>query len=172
MKNDTQINGNDLFLRQRKLTQRDAPVIVCDGLRTPENLGSILRVADAVGSKGIILLDSNIDLKNKKITRLSRSASQHVPVKQLTLQQFTDSRSQFNKIYALEITQQSISLFEAEYLDCDAVILGHESTGIRNETLGLCNGVIHLPMFGTNGSMNVSHALAVFLYDWRRQKKH
>jgi len=168
MTTDTQIKGNELFQRQKKLTMRNAPVIICDGLQTPENLGSILRVADAVGSKGIILLDSAIDLKNKKITRLSRNASQHVPVEKLTLQQFIDSRNQFKKMFALEITQQSTSLFEAECFDCDALVLGHESTGIRDETLALCDAAIHLPMFGTNGSMNISHALAVFLYDWRR----
>jgi len=170
MANDTQIKGDELFLRQKKLTQRNAPLIICDGLQTPENLGSILRVADAAGSKGVILLDSDIDLKNRKISKLSRSASQHVPIEQLSLQQFIDNRNQYKKIYALEITQQSTSLFEAAYLDCDALILGHESTGIRNETLALCDAAIHLPMFGTNGSMNISHALAVFLYDWRRQE--
>jgi len=169
MNSDTQIKGGDLFLRQKNKTQFNAPTIICDGLQTPENLGAILRVADASGSKGIILLDSELNLKNKKISKISRSASQNIPVKHFSLQEFKTIRSQFNHVVALEITQKSSDLFESEIINCDAIILGHESTGIRNETLALCDNAVHLPMFGVNGSMNISHAIAIFLYEWRRQ---
>jgi len=168
---DTQIKGADLFLRQKNNTCFSAPTIICDGLQTPENLGSILRVADAAGSKDIILLDSHIDLKNKKISKIARSANQNISIKPFTLPQFIEISSQFTHIVALEITDQSNDLFESEILNCDAVVLGHESTGIRNETLALCDMAVHLPMFGINGSMNISHALSVFLYEWRRQEK-
>jgi len=172
MNSDTQIKGDDLFFLQRKQSQFNGPVIICDGLRTPENLGSILRVADATGSRGVVLLDSNINLNHKKISRIARSANQNIPIKKITLQQLIEIRDQFKKIIALEITQQSKNLFESNILNCDAVVIGHESSGIRNETLELCDASIHLPMFGINGSMNISHALSVFLYEWRRQINH
>ncbi len=171
MTSDSQIKGNELFLRQKQYTKFNGPTIICDGLRTPENLGSILRIADATGSQGVILLDSNIDLNNAKIAKLSRSTNQKIIIEKLTLKELTKTRARFKKIIALEITQQSENLFDSDILSCDAVVLGHESTGIRNETLALCDMTIHLPMFGINGSMNISHALAIFLYEWRRQEK-
>ncbi len=167
---EKKIKGPGLYQRQKKHTQYNGPVIICDGLQTPDNLGSILRVADAAGSSGIILLDSHLDLNNKKITKLARSADRHISIEQLSLAEFMTNRSRFKNLYALEITTQSKSLFEAEILNCDAIILGHESKGIREEIIALCDRVIHLPMYGINGSMNVSHALAVFLYEWRRQQ--
>lgn len=169
MKNDIQIKGDNLFLRQQKQTQFNGPTIICDGLQTPENLGAMLRVADAAGSKGIILLDSEINLKNKKIAKIARSVDQHILIEHLSSQAFKALHNSFNKIIALEITQQSTALFNSDIINCDAVIIGHESTGIRNETLALCDEAVHLPMFGINGSMNISHALAIFLYEWRHQ---
>jgi len=166
-----QLKGTDLYTRQLKQQELNAPVIVCDGLQTPDNLGSILRVADAIGSKGIILLDSQIDLKNKKISKIARSSDQHISLEPLTLEEFINIRGRFKNLYALEITSQSSNAFESDISKCDAILLGHESRGIREETLALCDGAFHLPMYGINGSMNISHALAVFLYEWRRQEK-
>jgi len=171
MTNDRQIKGGDLYTRQLKQQVLNAPVIICDGLQTPNNFGSILRVADAIGSQGIILLDSQIDLKNKKISKIARSTDSRVSVEQFSIQEFNNIRSRFKNLYALEITSQSSNAFESEISHCDAVILGHESWGIREEVLSLCDGTFHLPMYGINGSMNISHALAVFLYEWRRQEK-
>jgi len=169
MQNDTQIKGNDLFLRQQNKTQLNGPTIICDGLQTPENFGAILRVADAAGSNGIILLDSEVDLNNKKISKIARSANQNILIQHLSFQEFKAIRNQFKQIIALEITQQSSNVFDSKIKNCDAIIVGHESTGIRNKTLALCDIAVHLPMFGINGSMNISHALAIFLYEWRRQ---
>jgi tRNA G18 (ribose-2'-O)-methylase SpoU len=170
MSQHKQLSGSDLHQRQIKQKNINAPVIICDGLQTPENLGSILRVADATGSKCVILLDSQLDLNNKKITKLSRNTDKSVSIQKFSLQQFTDIRSQFKKLYALEITNQSQNLFESKILSCDSIMLGHESRGIRQESLELCDGAIHLPMYGVNGSMNISHALSVFIYEWHRQK--
>ena len=165
-----QIRGQDLFLRQQLSKNRNGPVIICDGIQTPENFGSILRVADATGSQNIWLLDSELDLKNKKLSKLARSADQHLDIEHLTLDNFIEKRARLKQLYALEITTQSNNLFETDITRCDGVVIGHESLGIRTELLNYCDNAIHLPMYGTNGSMNVSHALSVFLYEWRRQQ--
>jgi len=48
--------------RLKKIAQqKPAPDIICDGIQTPQNFGSILRVADALGCNNIILLDSELD---------------------------------------------------------------------------------------------------------------
>jgi len=170
MSTGEQIRGQDLFLRQQSKHNRNGPVIVCDGIQTPENFGSILRVADATGCQNIWLLDSDLDLKNKKLSKLARSTNQHLDIKHLTLDSFIEKKKQFVTLCALEITTQSSNLFETNISSCDAIIVGHESLGIRAELLNSCDKAIHLPMYGTNGSMNVSHALSVFLYEWRRQQ--
>ena len=167
---NTQLNGDELYKRQIDKRKLNAPVIICDGLKTPDNLGSILRVADAAGSNEIILLDSQIDIKSRKITKLSRSTDKFIKLKTMSFKEFESYRDCFKKIIALEITTTSSNLFDTNISSCDAVIIGHESVGISEKLLALCDNTLHLPMFGLNGSMNISHALIVFLYEWRRQE--
>jgi len=170
MSNDKQLTGHELHQRQLAHKNFNAPHIICDGLQTPENLGSILRVADAVGSQGIILLDSDVDITHIKINKLSRSTHKIIPIEQASISDADMLKKRFENIYALEITQHSENLLESNIQACNAILLGHESRGIREAALTLCNGVFHLPMYGQNGSMNISHAVAVFLYEWRRQE--
>jgi len=170
MTHNRQLNGDELYKRQIDKRKLNAPVIICDGLKTPDNLGSILRVADAAGCKEIILLDSQIDINNRKITKLSRSTDKFIKLKSITFEEFKTYRNKFEKILALEITTTSSNLFDSDISICDAVIIGHESIGIREKVLALCDNSLHLPMYGLNGSMNISHALIVFLYEWRRQE--
>jgi len=172
MSSDRQLSGKELYQRQKNLKRADGPAIICDGLQTPDNLGAILRVADAAGSSRILLLDCELDLNSKKLSRIARSSERHIQIESLELQQFTQMRHSFQALYALEITQQSQSIYERSLTPCDGILLGHESRGIRAELLSLCDANIHLPMYGVNGSMNISHALAVFLFEWRRQTGH
>lgn len=170
-----QLRGNELFSRQQKQTekfmrQKPAPDIICDGIQTPQNFGSILRVADALGCKNIILLDSELDLGHKKLSRLARSTEQHLNISQCSLQDFLTQHQHYHSLCALEITSESSDLFNSTIVDCDGIIIGHEAQGVRLALLDICPQAIHLPMYGINGSMNVSHALAVFLYEWRRQQ--
>lgn len=167
-----QIKGQSLYQRQQSNKNTLGPVIICDGIQTPENLGAILRVADAAGSQRIILLDSNIDLKHKKLSKLARSTDKHLQIEHCSLEQFTNIRPGFGKVFALEITSLSENIFGTDISGCDAIIIGHESHGIRDEVLNLCDAAVHLPMFGTNGSMNISHALAIFLYERYRQTQY
>ena len=169
MSGGKQIKGRELFERQQKNKNLNGPVIICDGLQSPDNLGSILRVADAAGSAEIILLDSGLDLGNKKLSKLARSTEKHLKITHLTLADFLQLRNRFKCLCALEITDMSKNVFETDITSCDALVLGHEAGGVGEQLLDACDKAIHLPMFGVNGSMNISHALAVCLYEWRRQ---
>ncbi len=170
MSNNKQVRGQDLYLRQSSQTSFNGPCIICDGIQTPENFGAILRIADAAGCPRIILLDSALNLENRKLSRLARSCEKHLKIEHKTLDEFISIRNTFNNLFALEITSKSVNLFSTDVHQCDGVIIGHEASGIREAILSLCDGTIHLPMYGINGSMNLSHALVVFLYEWRRQQ--
>jgi tRNA G18 (ribose-2'-O)-methylase SpoU len=170
-----QLRGDSLFSHQRIQAEKialknPAPDIICDGIQTPQNFGSILRVADALGCKNIILLDSELDLSHKKISRIARSTEHHLNISQCSLQDFLIQHKRYHSLYALEITSESCDLFDYGITDCDGIVIGHESQGVRQALLDICLHAVHLPMYGINSSMNVSHALAVFLYEWRRQQ--
>ncbi len=168
--NDTQIRGGSLHQRQSTNTRFNGPTIICDGIQTPENFGSILRVADAAGCQKVILLDSELDTRHKKLSRLARSTDRHIEIEASTLELFLQNRHRYQSLFSLEITEHSKNMYQQNITSCDGIIIGHESRGVRDELLQICKASIHLPMFGVNGSMNLSHSLALFLFEWRRQK--
>ncbi len=168
MKSQQQIKGKQLFDRQSDQTEFNGPTIICDGIQTPENFGSVLRIADAAGCRNIILLNSTLDLKHKKLGKLARSCDRHLNITSMELETFLQSMK-FHSLIALEITSDSSNIFETDIKDCDGIIIGHETEGISDRLLSVCRAV-HIPMYGINGSMNLSHALAISLYEWRRQQ--
>lgn len=169
MTGGTQLKGDELLKRQQQYKASSGPEVICDGIQTPQNFGSILRVADAMGCLSIRLLDSDLDLRNKKLSRLARSTDKHLDIQHQTLSSFLQQRQQYSHLYALEITSNSYNLAQTDISHCDGIVIGHESQGIRPALLECCDMAVHLPMYGKNGSMNVSHALAIFLYQWRCQ---
>ena len=90
-------------------------------------------------------------------------------IEKYTHHEFLDSHEKYQPLIAIEITSASDNLFETTLPDKCTLVVGNERQGIDEKILNVCHHAIHLPMFGNNGSMNVSHALAITLYEWRRQ---
>ncbi|MDX8395986.1 MAG: TrmH family RNA methyltransferase [Mariprofundaceae bacterium] len=150
-----------------------APMIVADALRTPENMGGVLRVAEAVGSSKVLFIeDDGHELSSvKKIQKAARHADQSVPWDYCSRDIFCGSQGDVPLI-ALELTDTSTNVFETELPRLCAFVVGNERFGISESILSSCQQAVHIPMYGRNGSMNVSHALAIVLYEWRRQMEN
>jgi len=165
---DKVLTSQYLYERQKNVCQKvikAAPNIICCDIKTPENIGSVLRVADAVGSRKVILLsDQDAVLEHKKIKKISRSSEDVV----LESSNFEDYQSDVPLI-AIELTELSSNIFDTKLPETCAFVMGNERYGIADKLLQQCESAVHIPMYGINGSMNVSHALAIVLYEWRRQ---
>jgi len=169
-KSGTQLEGQELYRRQKKvMNYSDNIKIVAIDIRTPENLASIYRLADAAGCKSIILVGDNSCHETKQFSRISRATERFLDVEIYTVAEFIKENERFQPLLAIEITSASTNLFETSLPDKCSFVVGNERKGIEEKILNLCEQAIHLPMFGNNGSMNVSHALAVSLFEWRRQ---
>ena len=168
-----QIRNRDLYEKrtQEKATVTNviAPIIIVDRIRTPENIASIFRLADAAGIKRIVLVDTEIDKNNKKINRIARDSIKYLQIEETSLADFILRIRDYQPLYALEITSESKDIFQTELSGMFSIVVGNERQGISQELLDMCSAAIHIPMYGGNGSMNVAHALAIALYEWRRQ---
>ena len=164
-----QQTGAELHERQqrvRALHLPAAPAIVTVGLSTPENLGSVLRVADAAASSEVLIVDAPAPAL-AKMHRVARSTDRIIPW-HFCSQEEVAARIQVPLI-AIELTTSSTSLFETELPQACAFVLGGERHGVPQTMLARCERAVHIPMFGVNGSMNVTHALAIALFEWRRR---
>lgn len=149
-------------------------VVVCEDMLDPLNVGSVFRLADAMGVQHLYLVGASVAPPNRKINRTARSTDKRIPFtasldKLLILDQLI---AQGYQLIGLEITDQSQSLFTA-VLPIEkpvAIWVGSENTGVSPEVLKRLDFCVHIPMQGLNSSMNVVQALGMALFEWNRQR--
>ncbi len=147
-------------------------VVIADEIRSPENVGMILRASEAFGSKEVIFLGNSPDLKNRKVKRTSRSAEKGLKTlfNQSQRETIDNLKERGFTLIGLEITDNStpIKNFDFGKIDKLAIFIGNEKEGINSEILKELNTVLHFDLFGTNSSINVVNALSVALYEVTR----
>lgn len=169
----TQLDSQTLYERQKYLRETrsmiPAPAIVAAGLAIPENLGMVLRLADASGASRVLFVNDNT-LHQASIRKTARNADTFVPWEICDTASFAQNHlPAIQPLIAVELTTRSTNLFETELPQSCAFVVGSEQHGIPAEMLRVCTRAVHIPLYGVNGSMNVTHALAVALFEWRRQ---
>ena len=168
-----QLGTKALFQQQQQSLNRQAkpgPVIIADGLRTPENIGGLMRLADAMGSRRVVLVDDmRIDISGKKISRIARETEKSIEIDCVSKNEFLHNCSGLQPMIALELTTCAESLLNVKLPEQCSLVIGSERHGISEEILDKCQRAVFIPMYGINGSMNVTHALAIALYEWRKQ---
>ena len=143
-------------------------VLICDGVNSPANAGSLFRLADALGIKKLIFYKSRIDLNSNRLKRTSRSCEKRVAFSICdNLDELLASlREEDFQFIGLELTTTSVALNQFETA-CKkvALVLGNEQHGISQLLLDHLDHLVHIPMQGVNSSMNVSHAAAIAVYN-------
>lgn len=68
------------------------------------------------------------------------------------------------RIIAIEQGQGSVDYRTIEYSQPLALVVGHETTGVSEDTLRVCDAMVEIPMYGVNVSLNVMVSLAIVLF--------
>ena len=144
-------------------------VVIVEDVISPENVGMIFRICEAMGVSMIYLVGNTPTLPNKKITKTARTTEKKIPTEYFqSTSALVQILSQKNyEFFALEVTDKSKKLADVDFSICDkiAIIIGSETSGIRKETLQILDKGIMIPMFGKNTSINVVTALSIALYE-------
>lgn len=152
--------------RQHSLT------VVLENIHDPHNVSAILRTCDAVGVPKVSLLYNKEQFP--RISRIS-SASANKWVQRERFSSVEDCYSSLKKhgfkIYASALTNYSKDLFELDFTQRIAVVMGNEHRGVSPQAAELADEVFYIPMHGMVQSLNVSVATAVILYEIQRQRK-
>ena len=146
--------------------------LICDNVTNAPNIGSLLRISDALGVEELIFCGENSQL-GKRMKKTSRSTEKYVSYKEESdiLQVVTSLKAKRYFIIALEITDSSISLddFILNTNQPIALIIGNENVGVSEDILKLADEIVHIKMFGENTSMNVVQATSITLYELIKQ---
>lgn len=147
----------------------DVCVVVLDGVQDPQNLGSILRTADAAGVDAVVVPKRESVGLTPTVLRVSMGGAASVPVARESLYPTVKMlKEEGTKIIGVDAAG-SVDYWEEDLTGSVALVLGGEGQGISPTLLGKCDSVVRIPMFGSVPSLNVGVAAALVLYERLRQ---
>lgn len=146
-------------------------LLLLDGITDVRNFGAIARTCECAGVDAIIIPAKNSVSVNADAIKTSAGALHTLPVcreKNITETIKYLKNSGFKIVAATE--KGDYDYTKANYQDPVCIIMGAEDTGVPYEHLALCDEWIKIPMMGTIGSLNVSVAAGVLIYEAVKQR--
>lgn len=172
MRDNIQLTHND----HKQATTKFPLSVIANDFNSPLNVGSLFRLADALGIEKIYLCGNTPVPPNPKINKTSRATEKHVKYEVHTnaVALVASIKASGSTIISLEITSSSIAIDSAEFKTAIktnmpiCLILGSENSGIDKSLLSLSDITTHIPMFGNNSSMNVITAASIACFEITR----
>lgn len=147
-------------------------VLALDGVEDPQNLGALLRTAEAAGVDGVLVTERRSAPLSPVAVKASAGASEHLRLARVV-----------NLVRALETLKERslwcVGLDERGEQDYDRydftsntiIVLGREGAGLHDLVRRTCDHLLRIPMAGQVASLNVSAAGAVVLFEAARQRR-
>lgn len=162
------------FLGAEDLLEGPEPrlVLALDGVEDPQNLGALLRTAEAAGVDGVVLTERRSAPLSPAALKASAGAAEHLRLARVV-----------NLVRALELLKERnlwcVGLDERGTMDYDrydfrsntVIVLGREGAGLHELVRRTCDHLLRIPMAGKVESLNVSAAGAVVLFEAARQRR-
>jgi 23S rRNA (guanosine2251-2'-O)-methyltransferase len=154
--------------------QRGEPpfLVILDGVEDPQNLGAIIRTAEAAGVHGVFVPERRAAGLTSVVAKTSAGALEHMLVTRVVnLSRLIEELKEAGLwIFGVEAsTPQEFTAIDMT--GSIAFVFGGEGGGIRRGVAQECDGLIRIPMKGKVESLNVSAAAAVILFEGVRQRR-
>jgi len=149
-----------------------AMLVVLDGIEDPQNVGAILRSADAAGATGVIRQARHAAPLGGATARASAGAVSHVRI--ATVVNISRALEELKALNVWTIGFDAAAPESYEVVDFTlptALILGAEGTGMRRLVRETCDRLVSIPMSGAVSSLNVSVTAGVALFEASRQRR-
>ncbi|WRS29478.1 RNA methyltransferase [Actinomycetaceae bacterium MB13-C1-2] len=137
----------------------------------PGNLGTLVRTADAMGARGVLLGQGTCEVSNPKVIRASAGSVFHLPV---AYGDFFDAVTELQRkkvvVLGTALHTDSVALSDlmtdtVSSLDGPhAWVFGNEARGLTAHEMSVCDRLVHIPMHGEAESLNVASAAAMCMF--------
>lgn len=144
---------------------------VLNGLKSPKNVGMIIRSHVAYGGAELIFTGQDRPWHFKKGTHsFSRKLEEHCRILHIPdpFETLTWCRENGYESIALEISEKAFFLDEFSFPLPSAIIVGNEEHGIESEVLSACDHVVTIKQFGPVASLNVAVSASTAMYEIHR----
>ena len=147
-------------------------LLLLDHIQDPQNLGSLLRTAEAAGVHGVILPDRRAAGVTPAAVRASAGAAEHVRVSLVTNLVRTMESLKDTGVWlaGLDARPEALLYSDADLSGALGLVIGSEGKGLARLVRETCDFLIRLPLEGQVESLNAAVAGAIALYEVRRQR--
>ncbi|MDE2998416.1 MAG: RNA methyltransferase [Gemmatimonadota bacterium] len=149
--------------RERAL-DTSGPLILFDRLRDPNNLGLVLRTAEAAGAAGVFLSPGSVELYNSKVVRASRGSIFRLPVfRNEDLHALIEDLRR-RGVRTLSTRPEGTPFYEIERKGRIALLFGNETFGVDPDLQRRVHQAVSIPMAAGANSLNVAVAAGILLF--------
>ena len=157
---------------KRAAARNETPfLLLLDELQDPQNVGALIRSADAAGVHGVLLPKRRSCPLNMVVAKISAGAVNYVPVVQIgnIVQTLRSLKEQGFWVAGADMDGESL-YFDADLDRSLVLIIGAEGKGLGRLVKENCDMLVRIPMQGGVNSLNASAAGAILMYEVVRQR--
>lgn len=149
-----------------------APYLVGFDLGNPMNHGALIRLGANIGARKVFFTSDPQRFSMIKIQKTAGSSHTQMPFEFTSFEKILEEVPADYQWVVIETTKEATNLYETDLPDKCVFIAGNESYGLPDNVIHHSDKQVFIPMSGRTKSMNVSHAMAVTIFEWYRQQSH
>lgn len=147
-------------------------LLALDGIEDPQNLGALLRTADASGVDGVILTERRAAPLSPVAVKASAGAAEHVRIARVVNLVRALEQLKERNIWCVGLDERGTTSYDQyDFTSNTVIVLGREGDGLHDLVRRTCDHLLGIPMAGVVSSLNVSAAGAVVMFEAARQRR-
>lgn len=148
----------------------DPFILLLDELQDPQNVGALIRSADAAGIHGVLMPKRRSCPLNAVVAKISAGAVEYVPIVQIGNIAQTIEELQQRGCWIVGADMDGVDFYAANLTGPIVLVIGAEGKGLGRLVKQKCDDIVSIPMNGGVNSLNASNAGAILMYEVVRQR--
>jgi 23S rRNA (guanosine2251-2'-O)-methyltransferase len=149
----------------------DGFLVALDEVTDPQNLGAVARTAETAGATGLVIPERRSAEVTAAVCKASAGAVEHLRIARVrNLADFLGDAKEAGAWTYGAAAEATTPYRQPDYRGKVVLVLGAEGKGLRPRVAGACDDLVALPVRGKVGSLNVSAAAAVLMYEILQQR--
>jgi len=160
----------DDMLNAAKEKGEDPFIIILDEITDNNNLGSVLRTADAAGVHGVIIPKRRAVSLTPAVAKISAGAIEYVPVAKVTNLNQTMEYLKKAGLWIVGAEMGGETYYSKDMTGPVALVIGSEGEGLGRLIKENCDFLVSIPMKGKISSLNAAVSAAIILFEIQKQR--
>lgn len=159
------------LIAHAKQNSQSPIIVIADGIEDPQNLGAIIRTAEAMGVQGVIIPQRRAVGITSTVMKVSAGALEHLPIARVVnLSQALEKLKDAGFWIYGTAGESSKFLHTINFSGGVGLVIGSEGKGLSKLTRRCCDELVAIPLTGNTPSLNASVAAAIAIYEVCRQQ--